>query len=314
MRSARYQGDEMSVSLSQLGPEDLIAVRQLYQALQRAQQALAAVAAGGLPSVEVADEIAGLPLWRQMLDAARQLDARKGRYSEAVARAIHDLRGGSLVALIGTAQMLPFSPSLQVDLERCACFARDHQKIIRNCLPEIDPAAEAHDRETRAHDIGLIVQKWAGSEFKLNEVSRKIRFSCTFRGTLSERCREFSAIDRVVYNLVNNASAHTADGEVELAISGWPAAGPSHVRFVVSNAINPPDAERILALCRGRVENLMVGGFSTTGGGMGLRICAEFVCHAYGLRSVEMMLKGGYAGTRIYDGAFVSWFHWPASG
>jgi hypothetical protein len=313
IRPRRYQGDKMSATLAQLEPESRDAVRHLYALLKLAHQTLRDIAEKGALSDADAAEISSRSLWKELGITGGAVGRGKTSYPDTVARVIHDLRGGSLVALLGTVEMLPFSRSRQVDLQRCAHFARDHLKIMRNCLPEIDPAAAQHDQEARAHSIDLIVEKWAGSEFKVNQVNRRIRFSCTFAGAISERCLEFSAIDRVIYNLVNNAVRHTADGEVALSIFPVGRAPARNVRFIVFNAIKPADADRIRSLTDGQVESLMKGGISTTNGGKGLRICAEFVCHAYGLRSLDEVLRGGYAGTRIIDGTFLSWFHWPSA-
>ncbi len=313
IRRHRYLGDQMSATLADLEPESQAAVRQLYALLQRAHQTLRDFADHSPVSDAAAEELSSRSLWSELAATGQRVGRGRTRYPEIVGRVLHDLRGGSLVALIGTVQMLPFSRSRPVDVQRCAHFARDHLKIMRNCLPELDPDGVRHDQEPRAHAIDLLVDKWAGSEFKFRDVNRRIQFNCTFRGTISERCLEFSAIDRVIYNLVNNAVAHTADGDVALSIFPVGAGDACNVRFVVSNAINPADAERIRALTHGQVESLMKGGVSTTDGGMGLRICAEFVGHAYGLPSVDEVLRGGYAGTRIIDDTFVSWFHWPSA-
>lgn len=313
VRPGRYQGDQMSAALSQLEPDSVDAVRRLYALLKTAHQTLRDLAEGGTLDDAGAAELSNRSLWTELAATGRRLGGRRTGQPENVGRVLHDLRGGSLIALIGTVQMLPFSPSRLTDLQRSAHFARDHLKIMRNCLPEIDPDAVMRDREPRAHDIQLIVEKWNGSEFKVHNGVRRIRFKCSFSGTISERCMEFSAIDRVIYNLVNNAVAHTADGELALSIFPVGSAGSRNVRFVISNPMKEGEPERIGALTGGRVERLMEGGVSTTDGGQGLRICAEFVCHAYGLRSVDDVLKGGYAGTRIVDGNFVSWFHWPSA-
>jgi hypothetical protein len=44
-----------------------------------------------------------------------------------------------------------------------------------------------------------------------------------------------------------------------------------------------------------------------------MRICADFVCNAYGLPTVEAALAEGHIGARFLDGCFVAWFHWPVA-
>ena len=311
--SHRYLGDEMSATLADLGPASKVAVLRLYELLKQARQTLQEAADGEAVPDSLLKKISSSPVWDELIETARILGTDMLDRSAAVRQVVHDLRGGSLVALIGTVQLLAFSSARLVDLQRCAHFARDHLKIMRNCLPEIDPVAVLGDRQERSHSIELIVEKWAGSEFRIHNASKKIRFSCTFRGAISECCMEFAAIDRVIYNLINNAAQHTANDEVALSIFPVGSEGSRSVRFVVYNSIAAGDASKIQGLTDGRVDQLMKGGISTTGSGLGLRICAEFVSHAYGLRSVDEVLSGGYAGTKISAGSFYSWFHWPCA-
>lgn len=44
-----------------------------------------------------------------------------------------------------------------------------------------------------------------------------------------------------------------------------------------------------------------------------MRICADFVCNAYGLPTVDQALGEGHLGARFIDEFFVAWFHWPVA-
>jgi signal transduction histidine kinase len=311
-RQERYRGDQMSARLDEFRPPDQTAAQELYSRLQVAHVQLRE--ASGQARPERAQEIASWTLWTDLVQTARRLDAALRGYPERIARVIHDLRGGSLTALVGTAQVLPFSRSIANDLLRCAYYARDHLKIMRNCVPELDREAGDRDREGRAHSVRLLVEKWAEGAFQVADTTRRIRFVCTFDGNVSERCLEFSALDRVIYNLVNNAARHTSTDELGFAV--FPVgtnAADCNVRFVVTNPVSEAHRAALGQLQGGDVSRLMTMGVSTTGGGLGLRICAEFVAHAYGLRSVTEVVQRGYAGTRVHEGQFVSWFHWPCA-
>lgn len=311
LRSERYRGDKMSLTLAEFTEEDRRAVTGLYAELLEVQEKLAPLVAAPV-SAETAGAVAAWPHWDSLLRRARLINAGMAAYGPHAARVCHDIRGGSLIGLLATAQMLPFSKSVDNDMTRCAYYVRDHLKIMRNCVSDIDAARAERDGEERPHHVDLLAQKWARGDFAFQGEKRRLEFLCAYHGNLSQRCLEFSALDRVLYNLVNNAAQHTADGRIRLAL--FPVGeGPARsVRIVVANAVRPEHASTVRALVQDSPGQLMLGGLSTTGGGIGLRICGEFVAHAFGLRSVKAAVAGGYAGAALRDGTFATWVHWPA--
>ena len=58
----------------------------------------------------------------------------------------------------------------------------------------------------------------------------------------------------------------------------------------------------------------LFGTFTTSGSGHGLRIVSELVGRAYGVASVDTLVKDGYVGAKIIEDSFVTWFHWPLAG
>ncbi|MCX6955194.1 MAG: hypothetical protein NTV51_23825 [Verrucomicrobia bacterium] len=313
-RADRYEGGQMSVAMTDLSAADQRAVRRLYALVQEAYERLGRIIEAPTLPAGIADEVAGYPFWSEIVARAREVNsAMSADYSDAVRRVLHDLRGGSLMALVGAAEMLPFSSSLTNDLHRCGYYARDQLKIMRNCLPELDPVAGARDQATRAHSVRLLVEKWSTGVITVESSTRRVRFACTFDGNIAERCLEFSALDRVIYNLVNNAVRHTSDDEIGFWIFPVGDGEAKSVRFVVTNRVTGAHRAKLAALTPYSGSALMIGGRSTTGGGMGLRICAEFVGHAFGVRSVTEVLTKGYAGTLVREDEFVSWFHWPCA-
>lgn len=310
-RADRYRGDKMSLSLGELVDEDRRAVTSLYAELLQVQAKIAAILETPV-TPETAEALASWEHWESLTQKARRINANMGVYAPHVARVCHDIRGGSLVGLLGTAQMLPISPSVENDLARCAYYVRDHLKIMRNCVSDIDEARRERDSEERPHHVDLLVEKWSRSDFAFRGRKLRVQLLCTYAGNLSQRCLEFSALDRVLYNLVNNAAEHTADGSITLAVFRVHGGTSNSVRFVVANPVEPQHAGSIEALVGDTPGKLMLGGLSTTGGGIGLRICAEFVAHAFGLRSARAAVDGGYAGASLRENTFATWVHWPA--
>lgn len=301
----------MSLTLSELIEEDRDAVVSLYTELLRTQEKLAPFVAMPVTH-ETSLLVASWPNWKELTRQARRINAGMAAYEPSIARVCHDIRGGSLVALLGTAQMLTESRSLENDLVRCAYYVRDHLKIMRNCVSDIDESRRERDGEERPHHVDLLVEKWSRGDFSFQGLKRRLDFRCAYSGNLSQRCLEFSALDRVLYNLVNNAAQHTADGGIQLTV--FPVGGPEarSVRIVVANAVRPEHASTVQRLVGDSPGQLILGGLSTTGGGMGLRICGEFVAHAFGLRSIKAAVTGGYAGAALRENTFAAWVHWPA--
>ena len=124
---------------------------------------------------------------------------------------------------------------------------------------------------------------------------------------------ELAALNRALYNLINNAIYYTSDGYIYVSVMGLPNVQPRDVRFVVYNCIGVDHRQTLLQEYAMDLGALFRGGFTTGGSGLGLRICAECVATQYGLASVDRCIEAGYVGARVYDAYFVSWIHWPAA-
>jgi signal transduction histidine kinase len=312
LRTGRYTGDGMSVRLEQLPSADQHDVRRLYATLRRAYDQLQPLAQSTSASADLRTIAAG-PLSTELVQLGRAIGRQPGQHTVEVARALHDIRGGSLLAFVTTLELLKLMPPQSNDALRCFCYVRDHLKIMRNCLPEIDEVAVERDRETREHGVDLLVQKWGAGRFTSDNRERQVRFVCTYEGNVSDRCMEFSALDRVVYNLMNNAARHTADDVIELGVFRPAATTSAPVRFVVGNRIDARHQRTLAELTQANPSRLFEGGRSSTGSGLGMRICAEFVCHAFGVPTVAEAVSRGYIGVRVADDRFVAWFHWPSA-
>ncbi len=338
LRQTRYGGGDMGVRMRDFPSDDETRVRQLYVVLARLlgdlRVALRIPAGdGGAPggfsdgspdvgdvSSEDIDRAATALLrtardteWIAAIDGARALhypatdDGAPHGDLTRQRQALHDVRGGALAALALTLELVAMGGATTADVVRCFYLTRDHLKIMRNALEDIDPVARDRDRTQREHSCDLLFEKWSAATHRLTGRSAHVDVSSNYDGPVSRRCLEFSALDRVLYNLMNNAVRFTTDGVVELYLRSI---GDS-LRFVVANATSPAHRAELDAHEGGALGNLFLGGFSTGGEGVGLSICGEFVANAYGLADASEAVRGQHVGAKFVDSAFVAWFHWP---
>ncbi len=199
------------------------------------------------------------------------------------------------------------------DVFRIFVLARDHLKIMRSAISDLDSQGYERDRMLRLHPVDLLAQKWNEAEYLFQDKLVDIVFECSFSGNVSERCLEFAALDRVVYNLINNAARNTDDGRVFFSILPLSDEHARHLRFVIYNHVPPEHSTRLRERYADHLGELFQGGFTTGGTGLGMRICADIVGNAYGLSNVKQCIQGGYVGAALVDAFFVNWFHWPVA-
>lgn len=228
-------------------------------------------------------------------------------------KAYHDVRGGSLLALLMHVELVQQGRGEADDVARIALLARDHLKIMRNAVPDLDPVANAADLRSKAHPLALLREKWAAVRYRLAGREVTVELDCPFDGTIAACCLEFSTLDRIVYNLVNNAAEHTHDGRVRMVVVPLPEpdADGTLLRVAVINRLGPVQRATLRRRFGSDPSALFLGGFTTEGHGLGLRICADLVAHAAGLPSITLALDHGHMGVRIIEDWFVAWFVWP---
>ena len=338
-RTERYGGGGMGVRMSDLAPDDQARIRALYLALSSLLGDLRialripagdGAAPGGFSNgspdvgdtsvaevpraVEVLRRTAADPLWIAAINGTRALrypSMDSGASDAAVTlqrQALHDVRSGALAALALTLQLISMGGATTADVVRCFYLTRDHLKIMRNALEDIDSVARERDRGQREHGSDLLFEKWSAATHRLApDRWARVEVDSNYDGPVSQRCLEFSALDRVLYNLMNNAARFTADGVVELYLRSI----GDNLRFVVVNAASAEQRALLDESQGDSLGNLFLGGFTTGGEGVGLSICGEFVANAYGLPGAAEAVEGGHVGATNVDGAFVAWFHWP---
>ncbi len=230
------------------------------------------------------------------------------------ARLIHDLRGGAFQAFALRLQVFGAFPEVSGGMQGIFFLLRDHLKIMRNCVGDLDPVRFTADARKKDHAAALLVEKWSIPEFNAASKPVEVVLDCRYEGAICESCLEFSTLDRIIYNLMNNAAQYTADEKVHFGIFPVPPEQPENIRFVVANAISAPHRALLAATFPESLTDLFQGGFSTGGHGLGTRICADFCAQAYGIDSFDEAKEAGHFGARLLDQFFVVWFHWPIVG
>jgi len=137
---------------------------------------------------------------------------------------VHDIRGGALQVLTLQLPFVAMESAERRDVAQIFYLARDHRKIMRNALPDLDPEQSAQDWRTRLHNVDLLIEKWQHASLRIGAPTPvQVQVQTSFTGSVATRCREFSALDRVLYNLLTNALRNTTNGQVTLAILPVPA-------------------------------------------------------------------------------------------
>ncbi len=310
-RKRRYRGDNVCLPLPAFAEVDRRYLRTIYQFLEELFARL---------QPNHGNPIRSLDIDREQIDAMVERVQALGQKSlqtspsELMAKTLHDLRGGAMNALLGRLQLAGLQAPSELGRRQLFFLVRDNLKIMRNALLGLDDLKREADLLPKMHSIDLIVEKWQDALIPSGDRSTQLQVSCDFHGNIAECCVELGALDRVLYNLVNNACRHTSSGEVKLSIHGLTDEEdqPADLRFEVRNPVGRADRQR---LCdRGDLRTLFQPGVSSTGSGLGLTVVLDFVLNAYGLGGRSQALEGDYLGAHLTpEDDFVVWFHWPVA-
>lgn len=313
LRAQRYSGEDFDISLSALSPVDQVHIRVLYGIAKTIH--FLWMEMRDSPDWDVLRKAVTSILSPPIAISAKQL----GRASMArsmptettplLGKVLHDLRGGALAPLQLYARMAEWDAD-PVHLRSAAFLARDQAKIMRNILPDLDPELRAADEAEKPHFIQAVVEKWDQFQFSgADQAPGHVKVNCGYEGLLASCCLEASAVDRIVYNYINNAVRFTTGTSIEMDI--FPV-GDNAVRWVVANPIAPDQSEWLNNNTQGDLSRLFRGGLTRGGTGLGLSNCADFVAAAFGLPDIDAALDGKYLGAVVEDGWYCAWMHWPS--
>lgn len=310
-RQNRYIGDDNSVVLNDFAASDRAIVQHMYATLLDLMAHMYQQREAGYDLRGLQAKLASLH-WSELVHQLRHFgEASAHQPARYLPEAVHDIRGGSFAALAMNIQMVEIGLADQQDFLPIFFLLRDHLKIMRNTVRDIDPPTYVADWTQKLHSVQLIVEKWHNTIHKLSAAKARVEVDCHFDGNISERCLEFSALDRVLYNLINNAVRHSADEVVYLSIFPLLEDEVQNIRFVIYNAITPDHRQRVRERFGPDLNALFGSGFTTGGSGLGLSICRHFVANAYGIHTLEAVTREGHLGATLIDDYFVNWFHWP---
>jgi hypothetical protein len=313
LRAQRYGGENFDVSLSALSEIDQAHVRVIYELVKSIHMLW--IGMRDDPDWDVlrkkVTSIISSPMSTSTQELGRESmkHCLKGEAAQVLGKVLHDLRGGALIPLQLYARMAQWDAD-PLHLRSAAFLARDQAKIMRNILPDLDPEIRSADEAEKPHFIEAVVEKWDHFQFeRADKQPGYVSVSCDYQGLLASCCLEASAVDRIVYNYINNAIRFTAGPDIKLEILP---AGENAVRWVVANRVTPDQAEWLENKTQGNLSTLFLGGLTRGGHGLGLSNCADFVAAAFGLPDIHAALEGKYLGAMVEDGWYLAWMHWPA--
>ncbi len=307
-RVRRYLGDDLCLSVDDFASQDQKAIRNIYAFLQRLFAVLQDQSSGSRREAVIS------LLRERSVDQLVEETTRLGintyahRPSPILAKTIHDIRGGGLTPLLGQLQFLEMDREAEA-VDALYFLTRDHLKIMRNALLQLDDEKREADLLPKAHSTRMLVEKHDGATLHGGGRSVRLTVECPEHVEISECCVEFGALDRILYNLLNNACRHTADDKLRLFLLPIPDVRESeNLRLILVNSVSPQDAEHLRNL---DLSTLFTDGVSTTGSGAGLAIVAQFVANAFGITHPEDAVARQYLGARLLDHEFLIYFHWP---
>ena len=325
-RKERYFGDNLCVNLAALAEPDQNLARKLYRLLSELLAVIVDTATndtGKWQKVLRWTQGSRLDTFIDELGRFGESSHAQGR-SEALAKAVHDVRGGALSALLGRLQLLGRLELNEKQLQTIFVLVRDHLKIMRSAIVGLDEPRRRADQQPKNHDVFLVLEKWHESVIgpRLHEEPTRMFVDCRYSGALTECCLESAAIDRIFYNLANNACRHSTGERLDMIIFPIPEPPGESLRFVLSNQISERDKEQLSALTANgggstgadgarSLPGLFEPEVSSTGSGFGLTVVADFVAGAYGLRDRTEALRQKYVGAMLDGDTFRAWFHWP---
>ena len=313
-REDRFRGDSNRSQLSEYAHEDRQILGRIYHLLQNVFQDLLQ---GHHDPKHICRVLTENTSQRELIaeDTQRLGLATLGTsQSRHLSQVIHDIRGGALQSLLIRWEMFLAYPETSVGLSSVFFLIRDHLKIMRNCVADLDTKRFSDDSARKDHGTDLLLEKWTSANFYGSSIPAQIDFDCRYAGTLCESCLEFSTLDRIIYNLLNNAARNANDQVVQFHILPVPGEEmPENLRFVIANHVSGEHATKLTAAVPD-LGQLFRSGFTTGGHGVGMSIVADFCTQAFGIYDDETARDDGYYGARWIKDTFVAWFHWPVAG
>lgn len=307
-RSSRYDGGGFSVSLNDMVPEDVSLVLRLYQSLKGIYDLWLYM--GETPNYQLLRTNLKQFCTTEFIMAARAIGVATYNLDNPppeLRKACHDIRGGALSSLAGYAKLIPRLPEDDNLVRKAVFLARDHAKMMRNILPDLDTAIRAADESVKLHSIHEFIDKWHEITVEIGSKRVRVLAESDFECYITNRCLESSAVDRILYNYINNAIRFSAKEYVRLTVIPI---DNSLTRWVVENELTDRQKAWLQETLGNDLSRLFQGGYTQGGQGIGLSSCSDLVAASFGVSPREA-IEGEYLGAKVFDNTYYAWFHWP---
>lgn len=297
-RAERYDGGGMGVLLKDFDPEDISLILSTYNTIKMIYD-ISLYADQNQSDYSLFENIITRLDTPEFTSSVRKIGTytqSNGTASPQLQQVVHDIRGGSLMSLIGYAGLLLQDTTNAQFLKTAIALARDHAKMMRNA-----------DESLKIHNINSFLDKLDGAIIKFAEKQVQVSVHTTFSGDISNRCLETSAIDRIIYNYLNNAARFTSNGQVKTSVFQI---NPKVIRCVIENEVTK-DQQTWLENNIRDLKKLFDPGTTKDSTGIGLNTCAEFIKQSFGLINTQEAVNQSYIGAKLIENRFYAWFHWP---
>lgn len=191
-RVDRYRGESLGVSLLSLSPQDLTTVSLLYERVRQVYELW-----------RYMDQDARDPqlLWQHLsaiLDGELQERiARLGTATNTTEKLVLAALADTKYGAFGPLQKFLSQPyeRNEENLIRAVTLCRDQAKMLRNAFFDLDTSLRSADEAGKVHSIRSVVDK-------LESLAFGIEAELEYNGPITSRCLETSAVDRILYNLL----------------------------------------------------------------------------------------------------------------
>lgn len=315
MRRGRYHAQDIELSLYDVPLKARRAIRKLYRHLVELTYLLRPwLDNPDFPTTMAEKRLRTFVLtakWSQMIGALAEVTPTQTQIDSArVHRVIHDLRGGALSSLSLYLQLAESGDLHAQDIPHMVLLANDHAKMLRTAISDLDRIRYTRDELFMPQPIDAVVQAWRSVHYRIDSgQSAYVTCNSTVYGYIADSVIELAALERVLYNLVNNAVRHIARGDVAVSID-YVNESQENVRFSVCNELTTAQVDQLVALTNNQPEQLVLLPLSTTGSGLGLGICADIVAHVF-QSDVDEIIRQRYFAVSWSGERFCVSFVWP---
>jgi len=307
----RYRPDDLVVRLEHFGAVDQRRIRELYDFAQGVYEDWLASEARDPASAMARIRATDLATLRDELAQLGDNSSDDPRLTAI----LHDIRGGSTAAFLSLAEFLlgrevPEATQREY-LQQLIWLVRDEAKVMRGIIADLDPALREPDEEHKPHSVSDLVRKWQGMRYDGGGTVVSLSVNNELgTSSLANRCLEASAIDRVSYNLLNNAARFSSSGEVTVDLR--PLEQHRMGRVTVVNDLTAEEAGWLEERLASDPMALFRTDVTRGGTGIGLAACAEIVGAAFEL-TPDQAVRERIIGYKLVDGRFYAWFCWPTA-